>query len=131
METRASVAEAVFAGGELTEVLGGLRDYIVVELEDDATSGLVVNADVELGALTRRTGRSSSIAGNEGRQLQLRPHILGCILTKTLLMVKRVVRKGEGEESGTRSLETPFKTGAAVADQTQIRADQPEKGSIT
>ena len=87
VEGRALVAETVFTSGELTEVLGGLRDYIVVELEDDATSGLVVNADVELGALTRRTRRSSSIADDEGRQLQLRPHILGYILTKTLLMV--------------------------------------------
>ena len=53
METRANVAEAVFAGGELTEVLGGLRDYIVVELEDDATGGLSVDVDVKLEAKQR------------------------------------------------------------------------------
>ena len=87
VETRALVAKTVLASGKLAEVLRRLGYYIVVELEDDATSGLVVNADVELGALTRRTRRSSSIADDEGRQLQLRPHILGCILTKTLLMV--------------------------------------------
>ena len=48
VEGRALVAETVFTSGELTEVLRGPRDNIVEELEDDATSGLVVDGDVEL-----------------------------------------------------------------------------------
>ena len=48
MEGRALVAETVFTSGELTEVLRSPRDNIVEELEDDATSGLVVDGDVEL-----------------------------------------------------------------------------------
>lgn len=48
MERRALVAEAVLACAELTEVLSGLGNNIVVELEDDAPCGLVVDGDVEL-----------------------------------------------------------------------------------
>lgn len=38
MEGRALVAEAVLASAELTEVLGGLGDNIVVEFEDDTAA---------------------------------------------------------------------------------------------
>jgi len=38
----------VLARGELTEIFGGFGNNIVVELEDDATSGLAVNSNIEL-----------------------------------------------------------------------------------
>ncbi len=38
MERRALVAEALLAGAESAEVLGSLRDLVVVEVEVDATS---------------------------------------------------------------------------------------------
>ena len=52
-EAGALVAEAVLAGGELTEVARGLGDNVVVELEDDAARGLVVDGDVELWSWVR------------------------------------------------------------------------------
>ena len=48
VEGRALVAETMLAGGELAEVTSGLWDDVVVELEGDATRGLVVDRDVEL-----------------------------------------------------------------------------------
>ena len=48
MEGRALVAEAVLASCKLAEIAGGLGDDIVVKLEDDATSRLVVDRNVEL-----------------------------------------------------------------------------------
>ena len=36
MESRPSISEALLAGAESTEVLSGLWDYIVVEVEVDA-----------------------------------------------------------------------------------------------
>jgi hypothetical protein len=36
VECRASVSEALLAGAESTEVLSGLGDYIIVEVEVDA-----------------------------------------------------------------------------------------------
>lgn len=48
VEGGAGIAEAVFAGGELTEVLRGLGNNVVVELEDDAASIRAVNVDIEL-----------------------------------------------------------------------------------
>jgi len=48
MERTPLVSESVLASCELTEVLGRLGDDIVVQLEDDATSGLVVDIDIEL-----------------------------------------------------------------------------------
>ena len=47
-EARALVAEAVLAGGELTEIPRSLWDDVVPELEDDAAGGLVVNGKIEL-----------------------------------------------------------------------------------
>jgi hypothetical protein len=38
VERRALVAEALLAGAESTEVLGSLGDYIIVEIEVDASS---------------------------------------------------------------------------------------------
>jgi hypothetical protein len=51
VEAGASVAETVLAGRELTEVLRSLRDDVVIELEDDTSSWLVVDGDVELECL--------------------------------------------------------------------------------
>ena len=55
MERGALVAETVLAGGELAEVLRGLGDNVVKELEDDATRRGVVDGDIEL-----RVGREKS-----------------------------------------------------------------------
>ncbi len=48
MERRARVAEAVLACAELAEVLRGLGDDVVEELEDDAACRLIVDVDIEL-----------------------------------------------------------------------------------
>ena len=48
MERASFVSKSVLAGREFAEVLGGFGDNIVVELEDDATSGLVVDGDIKL-----------------------------------------------------------------------------------
>jgi hypothetical protein len=48
VETASFVSKSVLAGGELTEVLGSLGNNIIVELEDDATSGLAVDGDIKL-----------------------------------------------------------------------------------
>jgi hypothetical protein len=48
VEAAASIAEAVLAGRELTEVLSRLRDDVVVKLERDAPSRLRVHSDIEL-----------------------------------------------------------------------------------
>ena len=48
MERAALVPEAVLAGRELAEVARGPRHLVVVELENDAASGLAVDGDVEL-----------------------------------------------------------------------------------
>ena len=48
MESAPLVSKSILASCELTEVPGGFGDNIVVELEDDATSGLAVDGDVKL-----------------------------------------------------------------------------------
>lgn len=48
MKARASVSKAVLACAELAEVLGGLRDSFVVQLEYDAAGGGVVDGDIKL-----------------------------------------------------------------------------------
>ena len=53
VEGGALVAETVLASGKLTEVASRFGDNIVVQLEDDATRGLVVDGDIELYAPTR------------------------------------------------------------------------------
>src|SRR5690606_4783385 len=47
VERRALVAVPVLTGGQLPEVLGRVGDDVVVELEDDAPGGGVVDGDVE------------------------------------------------------------------------------------
>ena len=54
VEAGALVAEAVLASGELTEVARRLRNDVVVELEDNPGSGLVVDCNVELQPLLFR-----------------------------------------------------------------------------
>jgi hypothetical protein len=49
MEGAACVTKAVLASSQLTEVLCGLRDNLVVELERDTASWLGVHCDVKLG----------------------------------------------------------------------------------
>jgi len=46
VEGRALVTEAVLAGAELTEVAGGLGNFLVVEVEDDAAR-LVLGAAID------------------------------------------------------------------------------------
>lgn len=48
VESRSLVTKAVLARSELTEVFGCLWHLVVVELEYDAASGLIVDCDVEL-----------------------------------------------------------------------------------
>ena len=44
------VSKSVLASREFTEVPGGFGDNVIVELEDDATSVLVVDGDIKLVA---------------------------------------------------------------------------------
>lgn len=48
MECAALVAEAWRANSELTEVLGGFGDNVIVEFEDDPSSVLAVDGDVKV-----------------------------------------------------------------------------------
>jgi hypothetical protein len=48
VETGTGISEAILASRELPEVPCGFWDDIVVQPEKNATSGLVVNRDVEL-----------------------------------------------------------------------------------
>ena len=50
MEGGSLVAKAMLSSRELTEILRGLGDDVIVELEDDAPSRLAVNGDVKLSA---------------------------------------------------------------------------------
>jgi len=47
MERAAFVSKSVLTGGEFTEVPGSLGNNIVIEPEDDATGGLVVDCDIK------------------------------------------------------------------------------------
>lgn len=49
METRAFIAVAVLASGQLTEVSSSPGNYIIVELEDDSLLRLAADGDVKLG----------------------------------------------------------------------------------
>ena len=55
VERTSFVSKSILASRELAEVPGGFGDNIVVELEDDATSGLAVNGDIKL--VTQDTDR--------------------------------------------------------------------------
>jgi len=59
VESRASVSEALLAGAKSTEVLSGLGDYIIVEVEVDAT-GLLCN----LGGLLAGGIENWALPGN-------------------------------------------------------------------
>jgi len=59
VEGRASVSEALLASAESTEVLSGLWDYVIVEVEVDAT-GLLSN----LGSLLARSIQDWALPGN-------------------------------------------------------------------
>ena len=48
MERASFVSKSILASCQLTEVFGGFWDDVVVELENDATSGLAVDGDVKL-----------------------------------------------------------------------------------
>ena len=48
VETASFVSLSLPAGSKLTEVFGGLGNNIVVELEDNATGGLVADGDIKL-----------------------------------------------------------------------------------
>ena len=48
VEARAGVTETMLSGCKLTEVLRGLWDDVVKELEDDTAGGLIVNGNIKL-----------------------------------------------------------------------------------
>ena len=50
MESASFVSKSVLASREFTEILGGVGDNIVVELEDDPTGLLAVDGDIKLVA---------------------------------------------------------------------------------
>lgn len=52
VENRVLVAVALLTSSKSTEVLGGLGDDVVVELESDATKGLAVSSGVEENLVT-------------------------------------------------------------------------------
>ena len=60
MEARSRISISMLPRGQLAEVLRGLGDDIVVQLEHDATSILAVNGDIEL---RHKLARSMSAAG--------------------------------------------------------------------
>lgn len=95
MERRALVAETVLASGELAEVLRGLGHDIVIELEDDATSRLVVDADIELGEARLAT----MTTGRENTALRLR-----CELRTGTYEYVRHGDEGNEERRGWRAL---------------------------
>ncbi len=68
VEGGALVTETVLAGGELAEVTCRLGDDVVVEPEDDATGGLVVNRDVELRTPTPPSQYRETRRGQTGRR---------------------------------------------------------------
>lgn len=54
MEPAPFVSESVSASSELAEVFCRLWNNVIVELEDDTTSGLLVDGDIELCLSDRR-----------------------------------------------------------------------------
>jgi hypothetical protein len=48
MEARASISVTILTSAQLAEVPGGPRYNVIIEFEDDAPSGVVVDGDVEL-----------------------------------------------------------------------------------
>ena len=48
VEGRALITEALLAGGESAEVLGGLGDSLAIETNDDASEGLIAVLDIEV-----------------------------------------------------------------------------------
>ena len=61
MESAPFVSKSVLPGGELTEVLRSLRNVLIEEPEDDATSGLAVDGDIELPFTGHNTNRKIGI----------------------------------------------------------------------
>ena len=84
VEGGALVAEAVLAGGELSEVAGGLGDDVIKEPEDDTAGGLVVDRDVELRTPTppseyKQTRREQRAGGSKRRRRERRQRTrVGC-----------------------------------------------------
>lgn len=54
MERGPFIPKAILSRAQLPEVPSGLGDDIIVQLEDDPTSGFVVDVDVEEDVTTRR-----------------------------------------------------------------------------
>lgn len=48
MEGGTLITEALLAGGESAEVLGGLGDSLAIETKDDASEGLIAVLDIEV-----------------------------------------------------------------------------------
>ncbi len=67
MEARTLIAEAVFASGELKEILGRLGDLVAVETHDDSAKRLFILLDVEVDLLSN--GSVSHFDGGNGMSL--------------------------------------------------------------
>ncbi len=85
MEVVARVSEAVLSCSELTEVARGLGDDIVVQLECDPASSLVVDGDIKL-------------TSKPYRRISVLPEVHKDALTKTLAMVF-VDERGQRKDS--------------------------------
>jgi hypothetical protein len=48
MESRFGISIAILARAELTEVAGGFRDDVVIELENDSAGAFTANGNIEL-----------------------------------------------------------------------------------
>ena len=59
VENGTRVAKAILTGGELTEVPGRPRHYVVVELEHDATKRFFIDSDIELSRVNAGHVRST------------------------------------------------------------------------
>lgn len=62
----------MFTGAKLSEIFGGLGDYIIVELEYNAACILAVDCDVELEAMVnelRKHGRTMELQYTQNNSL--------------------------------------------------------------
>jgi hypothetical protein len=66
VETGACIAEAVLASRELSEISCGSGDFVVKQLENDSTSRLTVDGDVELHGKKQRENKINASEKKRG-----------------------------------------------------------------
>jgi len=93
VERASFVSESILASCELTEVLGGFWDNAVVELENDAASGLAVDGDIKLA--TQDTDRKIGMS-----EACTRSFSEAVVRTKTLAIWCQL----DGKEVGDREI---------------------------